>query len=64
MIRRVRGNLLEAKTDALVNTVNTVGVMGRGLPCNLKKTFLPTMRLIVKHANMAKSRLAGCLFMI
>lgn len=33
------GNLLEAETDALVNTVNTVGVMGKGIALQFKKKF-------------------------
>ncbi len=31
MIKPTTGNLLEAKADALVNTVNCVGVMGKGV---------------------------------
>ena len=31
MMKRTRGNLLEADVEALVNTVNTVGVMGKGI---------------------------------
>ena len=30
MIRHAEGNLLEAEVEAVVNTVNTVGVMGKG----------------------------------
>lgn len=30
MIHHVNGNLLESDTEALVNTVNCVGVMGKG----------------------------------
>lgn len=33
------GNLLEAQVDALVNTVNTAGVMGKGLALQFKKAF-------------------------
>jgi len=39
MINRVKGNILEAKTEALVNTVNTVGVMGRGIALQFKQVF-------------------------
>lgn len=39
MIERTRGNLLEADVDALVNTVNTVGVMGKGIALQFKKAF-------------------------
>ena len=34
-----RGNLLEANVDALVNTVNTVGVMGKGIALQFKNAF-------------------------
>lgn len=39
MIKFVAGNLLDAKVDALVNTVNTAGVMGKGLALQFKKAF-------------------------
>ncbi len=38
-IQLVRGNLLEADVDALVNTVNTVGVMGKGIALLFKDAF-------------------------
>jgi hypothetical protein len=31
MLREEEGNLLDADADALINTVNTVGVMGKGI---------------------------------
>jgi O-acetyl-ADP-ribose deacetylase (regulator of RNase III) len=39
MIERGQGNLLEAQVDALVNTVNTEGVMGKGIALQFKKAF-------------------------
>jgi O-acetyl-ADP-ribose deacetylase (regulator of RNase III) len=39
MIRGSHGDLLSADVDALVNTVNTVGVMGRGIALQFKKRF-------------------------
>lgn len=33
------GNILESDAEALVNTVNTVGVMGKGIALAFKKTF-------------------------
>lgn len=39
MIKYVRGNLLEASTEAIVNTVNTVGIMGKGIALQFKKAF-------------------------
>jgi O-acetyl-ADP-ribose deacetylase (regulator of RNase III) len=39
MVEITRGNLLEADVEALVNTVNTVGVMGKGIALQFKKAF-------------------------
>lgn len=39
MIRYTKGNLLEAPVEALVNTVNTVGVMGKGIALMFKERF-------------------------
>ncbi|PKO16006.1 Appr-1-p processing protein [candidate division BRC1 bacterium HGW-BRC1-1] len=39
MIRFVKGNLLEAPVEAVVNTVNTVGVMGRGIALMFRERF-------------------------
>ena len=39
MIRSKSGNIFESEADALVNTVNCVGVMGRGLALQFKKAF-------------------------
>ena len=33
------GNLLDAEVDALVNTVNTVGVMGKGIALEFKHAY-------------------------
>jgi len=39
MISEAHGNLLAAEADAIVNTVNTVGVMGKGIALQFKKRF-------------------------
>lgn len=39
MIHFTQGNLLESKAEALVNTVNTVGVMGKGIALMFKERF-------------------------
>ena len=39
MIRHTTGNILEAEVEALVNTVNCVGVMGRGIALQFKNAF-------------------------
>jgi O-acetyl-ADP-ribose deacetylase (regulator of RNase III) len=45
MIRYVQGNLLEAEAEALVNTVNTVGIMGKGIALMFKEAFPENFRL-------------------
>jgi O-acetyl-ADP-ribose deacetylase (regulator of RNase III) len=39
MIEFAKGNLLEAPVEALVNTVNTVGVMGKGIALQFRQAF-------------------------
>ena len=38
------GNLLDADVDALVNTVNTVGVMGKGIALEFKHAYPQNFR--------------------
>lgn len=39
IITFTQGNLLRARVKALVNTVNTVGVMGKGIALMFKERF-------------------------
>lgn len=39
MIEFVQGNLFDAEVDAIVNAVNCVGVMGKGIALEFKKRF-------------------------
>jgi O-acetyl-ADP-ribose deacetylase (regulator of RNase III) len=39
MIHYTTGNLLEADVEAMVNAVNTVGVMGKGIALQFKQRF-------------------------
>ena len=39
MIRLTQGNILKSDVEAIVNTVNCVGVMGRGIALQFKKIF-------------------------
>ena len=39
MIRFIQGDLLDAETEAVVNTVNTVGTMGKGIALQFKDAF-------------------------
>jgi O-acetyl-ADP-ribose deacetylase (regulator of RNase III) len=44
MIEDARGNLLEADAEALVNTVNTVGYMGKGIALQFKQAYPQNFR--------------------
>jgi len=44
MIHETKGNLLDADAEALVNTVNTVGVMGKGVALQFKLAFPANFR--------------------
>jgi O-acetyl-ADP-ribose deacetylase (regulator of RNase III) len=39
MIRIIEGNMMQSEAEALVNTVNTVGVMGKGIALQFKQAF-------------------------
>jgi O-acetyl-ADP-ribose deacetylase (regulator of RNase III) len=51
MIKYITGNILESGTQALVNTVNTVGVMGKGIALQFKKAFPENFK---KYAEACK----------
>lgn len=53
MIEITEGNLLKAPADALVNTVNTVGVMGKGIALQFRQAF-PEMYRAYEKACLAK----------
>lgn len=45
MLTFTKGNLIDAEADALVNTVNEVGVMGKGIALMFKEEFPENARL-------------------
>jgi O-acetyl-ADP-ribose deacetylase (regulator of RNase III) len=51
-MKYLKGNLLAAPTQALVNTVNTVGVMGKGIALQFKERFPNNFKL---YAEASKS---------
>ena len=53
MISYTQGNLLDARVDALVNTVNTVGVMGKGIALMFKERFKRNFNL---YASACKAK--------
>jgi O-acetyl-ADP-ribose deacetylase (regulator of RNase III) len=48
MITYHTGDLLQAPAQALVNTVNTVGVMGKGIALQFKEQFKENLRAYLK----------------
>jgi O-acetyl-ADP-ribose deacetylase (regulator of RNase III) len=61
MIRFTQGNLLEAPVEALVNTVNTVGVMGKGIALMFKEDF-PENYQLYREACQTKKVKIGRMF--
>lgn len=61
LIKYVSGNILGADTEALVNPVNTVGVMGKGLALQFKKAFPDNYRFY-KRACDKNEVLIGRMF--
>jgi len=61
MIRFIHGNLLDAHTDAVVNTVNTVGVMGKGIALMFKEAFPANYREYVAACKRGDVR-TGAMF--
>ncbi|MHB9143468.1 MAG: type II toxin-antitoxin system antitoxin DNA ADP-ribosyl glycohydrolase DarG [Paludibacter sp.] len=61
MIQFIEGNLLESKAEALVNTVNTVGVMGKGIALQFKNQY-PNNYKLYEKACKAKEVQVGKLF--
>jgi len=62
MIRFVKGNLLESSAQALVNTVNTVGVMGKGIASQFKEAY-PNNYIVYKKACKDKLIRVGSMFL-
>lgn len=48
MITYLTGDLLKSDAEALVNTVNTVGVMGKGIALQFKEAFPYNYKVYVK----------------
>ncbi|MFI2561877.1 macro domain-containing protein [Nocardia farcinica] len=61
MVREEHGNLLRADVDALVNTVNTVGVMGKGIALQFKRAY-PDMFKEYERAAKANRIQVGEMF--
>ena len=53
-ITRGTGNLLTQDVDALVNTVNTEGIMGEGIALQFKKAWQRCSRTTSRHAGVVR----------
>lgn len=61
MITERHGNLLEADAEALVNTVNTVGVMGKGIALQFKRAYPDNFRIYETACRRGEVRLGEML---
>lgn len=61
MIKFTKGNILKANVEALVNTVNTVGIMGKGIALAFKKAF-PLNYKLYKEVCDNKEFTVGSMF--
>lgn len=61
MIKYVTGNILDSEAEALMNTVNTDGIMGKGIALQFKKAF-PTNFKLYQQACKDKIVCIGKLF--
>ncbi|MHB8296425.1 MAG: type II toxin-antitoxin system antitoxin DNA ADP-ribosyl glycohydrolase DarG [Acidimicrobiales bacterium] len=57
MITEAAGNLLGADVDAMVNTVNTVGVMGKGIALQFRRAYPAMFDAYAKAAKAGDIRL-------
>lgn len=61
MMKYITGNLLEADTQALVNTVNTVGVMGKGIALQFKERFPDNFRVYADACKKGEMKIGKML---
>ena len=62
MIRYKTGDLLAEEAEALVNTVNCVGVMGRGIASSSRRPSPRTSVSMRTRASNGRCSQAGCVF--
>jgi O-acetyl-ADP-ribose deacetylase (regulator of RNase III) len=57
MILFIKGNLFDSKAEAWVNTVNTVGVMGKGIALQFKERFPENFKLYKKACEAGELKI-------
>ena len=60
MIIFTQGNLLEADVEAVVNTVNTVGIMGKGIALMFKERFPRNFEAYARACGAGEVRIGKC----
>lgn len=61
MIKYITGNILDSNAQALVNTVNTMGIMGKGIALQFKKAY-PNNYKAYEKACKNKEVMVGKMF--
>jgi O-acetyl-ADP-ribose deacetylase (regulator of RNase III) len=59
MITYTKGNLLESDVEAVINTVNTVGVMGKGIALMFKEKFPANFKAYKAACNAEEVRVGS-----
>ena len=63
MIKYITGNILDSNAEALINTVNTVGVMGKGIALQFKKMYHKNYKAYVEACERNEIEI-GKLFVV
>ncbi len=59
MIEASSGNLLTARVQALVNTINTEGVMGKGIALQFKNAYPAMYEAYVEACKSGRGHIPG-----
>ena len=62
MIAYKKGDIIAEDAEALVNTVNCVGIMGRGIALQFKNAFPENFKAYQAACRGARCSLGGCSF--
>jgi len=57
MIKHTQGNLFDSDAEAVMNTVNTVGVMGKGIALRFKRAFPENFRAYERACKQGEVKL-------
>lgn len=61
MVKQQKGNIFHSDAQALVNTVNCVGIMGRGIALQFKKAFPDNFKFYAQACDRAEVCLGSML---